>query len=186
MFNIDNELFRFEIMYSLSKKNIYISRQELFIYDRKSVSKAISRSRSIWHRRVWRTRATLLALSACIRRVLPDLPDLPTARRVSFAGALESCLVRNVTARHPCCATPALGERGRFLNASQFVGNDIRPLQKPRRHFAYLIQNTQDALRDFISQPRDPKAIRRRKSREGTTLLILVTSINERCARSRK
>lgn len=91
-------------------------------------------------------------LSACIRQSYPTYATYPV-----FVGFFR---------RHPRISprpssyemsqhdtlTLSLEKHDRFLNASQFVDNEIRSLtlRKLRWHFAYLIQNTQDALWLYI------------------------------------
>lgn len=79
-------------------------------------------------------------LSTCIRQFYPTYPTYPV-----LAGFFRkhpritpgSCEM----SRHDALTALSLEKHDRFLNASQFVGNEIRSLtlQKLRRHFAYLI-----------------------------------------------
>jgi len=79
------------------------------------------------------------ALSTCIRQFYPTYPTYPVLVRFfrkhpRITPHLGSCEM----SRHNALTTLSLGKHDRFLNASQFVGNEIRS-QKLRRHFAYLI-----------------------------------------------
>lgn len=82
------------------------------------------------------------ALSTCIRQFYPTYPTYPVLvgffrkhpRITPHPGSCEM-------SRHDVLTALSLEKHDRFLNASQFVGNEIRSLtlQKLRRHFAYLI-----------------------------------------------
>jgi len=81
-------------------------------------------------------------LSTCIRQFYPTYPTYPVLvgffrkhpRITPHPGSCEM-------SRHDALTALSLGKHDRFLNASQFVGNEIRSLtlQKLRWHFAYLI-----------------------------------------------
>lgn len=120
------------------------SKDTAFSYDRDTSKESLKSylKRSVDPTAACDEREPRSALSTCIRQFYPTYLTYSVLvgffrKHPQITPHSGSCEM----SRHDALTVLSLEKHDRFLNASQFVVNEIRPLtlQKPRRHFAYLI-----------------------------------------------